>query len=345
VSAELDDLARTVRQVLARRWSPSALRAAIAGDGDGGLWAVLCEQVGVAALAIPEEFDGAGGGVAELQIVAHELGRELAPSPFLGSAVLATALLTRCGGEEFLPALAAGRRTATVAFAGETFDDRPLTVTDGLVHGTARYVLDGDTADLLLAVTADGGLFEVDPARARRRHTPTMDPTRRLAEIEFDAVPARPVATDVRVALDRALDVTRAVLAAEQAGAAARALEITVEYTKNRIQFGRPIGSFQALKHRMADMYVLVESARSAAFAAGVALDSREPDADVAVAAAKVYCSEAFSQVAAEMIQLHGGIGITWEHDAHLYFKRAHGSAQLFGDPASQLARRNLVHS
>lgn len=346
MTSELDDLAGAVRSVVDRRWSPAALRAAIdAPEGyDRGLWSVLCEQVGVAALAVPEELDGVGAGVRALQVVAEELGRHLIPSPFLGSAVLATTLLAETDEAELLAGLASGARIAAVAFAGTDFADRPVTVVDGQLSGTARFVLDGDLADDLLVVAGDG-LHLVDGAAAARRHTPSMDPTRRFAEIVLDGAPARLVRDGAAAALERALDVACAVLAAEQAGAAAQALAVTVEYAGSRVQFGRPIGSFQALKHRMADLFVLVESARSAALAAGEALDRGDDDAAIAVATAKAYCSESFSAVAAEMIQLHGGIGITWEHDAHLYFKRAHSSSQLFGDPAHHLARRELIHS
>ncbi|MET9325320.1 acyl-CoA dehydrogenase family protein [Tsukamurella sp. NPDC003166] len=346
MSSELDDLAAAVHSVIDRRWSPAALRAAIdAPEGyDRELWSVLCEQVGVAALAVPEAHDGVGAGVRALQVVAEELGRHLIPSPFLGSGVLATALLAGTDEGALLAGLASGSRIAAVAFAGEDFATRPVTAVDGTLTGTARFVLDGDLADDLLVVAGDE-LFLVDGSVATRRHTPSMDPTRRLADVVLEGTPARRLGGNAAAALARALDTACAVLAAEQAGAAARALEITVEYTGSRVQFGRPIGSFQALKHRMADMYVLVESARSAAGAAGDALDRGDADAPVAVATAKVHCSEALSTVAAEMIQLHGGIGITWEHDAHLYFKRAHSSSQLFGDPARHLARRALTHS
>lgn len=346
MTSELDDLAGAVRSVVDRRWSPAALRAAIdAPDGfDRGLWSVLCEQVGVAALAVPEEHDGVGAGVRALQVVAEELGRHLIPSPFLGSAVLAATLLAETDEAELLAGLASGARIAAVAFAGADFADRPVTVVDGRLSGTARFVLDGDLADDLLVVAGDG-LHLVDGAATARRHTPSMDPTRRFAEIVLDGAPARLVRDGAAAALQRALDVACAVLAAEQAGAAAQALAVTVEYAGSRVQFGRPIGSFQALKHRMADLFVLVESARSAALAAGEALDRGDDDASIAVATAKAYCSESFSAVAAEMIQLHGGIGITWEHDAHLYFKRAHSTSQLFGDPAHHLARRELIHS
>ncbi len=346
MSTELDDLAGAVRSVIDRRWSPAALRAAIdSPEGfDRDLWSVLCEQVGVAALAVPEEHDGIGAGVRALQVVAEELGRQLIPTPFLGSAVLATTLLAGTDEAELLAALASGERIAAVVFAGEDFTARPIGSVDGRLTGTARYVLDGDLADDLIVVAGDE-LHLVDGAAATRRHMPSMDPTRRFAEVGVDGAPSRRLGDGGAAALTHALDVACAVLAAEQAGAAARALEVTVDYAKSRVQFGRPIGSFQALKHRMADMAVLVESSRSAALAAGEALDGGADDAALAVATAKTYCSEAFSTVAAEMIQLHGGIGITWEHDAHLYFKRAHSSSQLFGDPAFHLARRTLVHS
>ncbi|KXO90321.1 acyl-CoA dehydrogenase [Tsukamurella pulmonis] len=344
MSSELDDLAGAVRSVIDRRWSASALRAAIDSPAgyDRDLWSVLCDQVGIAALAVPEAQDGLGAGVRALQVVAEQLGRHLIPSPYLGSSVLATTLLAGTGETELLAGLASGERIAAVAFAGEDFDDRPITTSGGTLSGTARLVLDGDLADDLLVIAEDE-LHLVDPAAISRRHTPSMDPTRRFAEIVVDGAPTRRIGDAAGLA--RALDAACAVLAAEQAGAAARALEITVEYAGSRVQFGRPIGSFQALKHRMADMYVLVESARSAALAAGDALDRDDAEAALAVATAKTYCSEAFSTVAAEMIQLHGGIGITWEHDAHLYFKRAHSSSQLFGDPAHHLARRELAHS
>jgi alkylation response protein AidB-like acyl-CoA dehydrogenase len=328
---EQDALRDTVRSVLDRHDEP---------------WKVLCEQVGVAGLAIPESYGGIGAGPRELQVVAEELGRALSPVPFLGSAVLATHAVLESGDEQaaarLLPKLAEG---AVAALAWTPADgaweaDRPAFTAHGSVlDGHAHYVLDGDVAEVLLVVasTPEGvGLFEVDPRAARRLPTPAMDETRRLAEIELSGVTATRVGTgDFTAGLRHVRDLACAVLAAEQAGAAARALDITVAYTKQREQFGRPIGGFQALKHRMADAYVLVETARSIAYAV------TEPDADTTrlAAAAKAYCSEAFSTVAGEMIQLHGGIGITWEHDAHRFFKRAHGSGQLFGQPHHHLRR------
>jgi len=198
---------------------------------------------------------------------------------------------------------------------------------------------------LLAAGRAPGGvaLFEVDPHQpgVTRRAVTTMDLTRRLAVVRLDAVPGLPVGgtTAGALCLARARDLACIALSAEQVGAAQRALELTVAYTKIRVQFGRPIGSFQALQHRMADLHVLAESARSVSYAAASAAAGNPTDLALRAAAAKVYCSEALTRVAAQMIQLHGAIGITWEHDAHRYFKRAHGAGQLFGPPAGHIAR------
>ncbi|MEV6829948.1 acyl-CoA dehydrogenase family protein [Amycolatopsis sp. NPDC051102] len=326
-----------VRALLTRRSGPEAVRAAMASPlgYDDKLWSTLCEQIGVAALAIPEHYGGAGAGLAEVCVVLAELGRTLTPAPMLGSAVLCGEALLRTGNDEacerLLPGIAAGTTVAALAWSGADGRWTPaLTASATGLDGRAHYVLDGDTADVLLAVarTDDGfGLFEVPLDGVRRERATTLDPTRRLAVVECASTPARRLdaggyASQVGLLHDTAV----VAVAAEQTGAAARALELTVEYTKQRRQFGRAIGSFQALKHRMADVHVHVEAARSALYAALV-----DGDAE-AVLTAKVVCGEAFAHAAAEMIQLHGGIAITWEHDAHLYFKRAHGTALLFGD-------------
>ncbi|SFQ09072.1 Acyl-CoA dehydrogenase [Amycolatopsis arida] len=335
-----------------------AVRAVLRRTEGSRVWETLCAQVGVAGLAVPEEYGGAGAGPRELAVVAEELGRELVGGPFLGSAVLATAAVLAAGdtaaAARLLPGLAEGRAVAALAWVPEGGRWDPSTVacsaSEGGVTGTAHYVPDGDRADVLLVVARDAagvGLYEVDPAgpAVRRERTATMDETRPLATVTFTGAPARRLGGgDVRPALARVRDLACAVLAAEQAGAAAGALEITVAYTKEREQFGRPIGGFQALKHRMADLYVLTETARSAALAAADALTrggtgDAEPVPARLAAVAKAHCSEALSTVAAEMIQLHGGIGITWEHPAHRYLKRAHGSAQLLGQPHEHLAR------
>lgn len=316
--------------------------AMVSADGfDRGLWTRLCTEIGVAGLGIPEEYGGLGAGLAETGVVLGELGRALTPSPLLGSAVLSGQALLASGDEDacrrLLPGIAGGTITA---LAWGTWDPSAAAVSsvDGRLAGTADYVLDGAAAEVLLVVarTPEGlGLFEVDPAAARITAMPTMDPTRRLASVHLAGATGRRVGEgDFSGPLAQVRDLTLVALGAEQVGAARRCLELTVEYTKNRVQFGRAIGSFQALKHRMADLHVLVETAESAYTAALTA-----EELPLAAAVAKIHCSEAFQAVAAEMIQLHGGIAITWEHDAQLYFKRAHGSAQLFGQPREHLAR------
>lgn len=360
----VDTVARThlrdsVRTLLERRSGGAELRAAAFSPRghDPALWTVLCEQVGVTAIAVPESYGGAGATLAEAHVVFEELGRSLIPCPLLGTVVATEALLAvedpdACS--RLLPGIAGGTALAAVAWAGPRGRWDPGETgcvaarrDDGrwAVRGEAHYVIDGDLADVLLvaANAPDGvGLFEVVPSApgVTRTHTPSMDPTRRLATVRLDDVPGHRLGGptwDARPALARVRDVACVALSAEQVGAATRALELTVEYTKTREQFGRPIGSFQALKHRMADLYVLVESARSASYAAADALGTR--DLPTRAAVAKVYCSDALRRVAAEMIQLHGGIAITWEHDAHLYLKRAHGAAQLFGSPDEHVAR------
>ncbi|MFD2416767.1 acyl-CoA dehydrogenase family protein [Amycolatopsis pigmentata] len=346
-----DDDARALREavrgLLEKR---SDVRAAMEMPQgyDEDLWATLCGQIGVAALAVPEAYGGVGAGLGEVAVVLEELGRGLTPAPMLGSALCAYALLLS-GDEEacsrWLPAIAEGT-VAALAWAGEQgWSSLACTASESIVDGecryrldgTACYVLDGDIARLLVVLARAGdevGLFEVDRDQVAPRHTPGMDPTRRFAAIEFSGSPARRLGTAC-YPIDRLRALALTMLSAEQVGLARRALELTVDYTRQRHQFGRPIGSFQALKHRMADAHVRVEAARSASWAALAAgsgtTDTVAPVDHAAAAVAKVVCSEAVELVTAEMIQLHGGIAITWEHDAHLYFKRAYGSARLFG--------------
>ncbi|WP_072686933.1 acyl-CoA dehydrogenase family protein [Rhodococcus marinonascens] len=336
-SEERAALRSSVRDLLSKRSDSAAVRRAMTTEHgyDEVLWTTLCEQIGVAALAIPEKYDGVGASLLEVHVVQEELGRTLAPSPMLGSAVLSAQALLLSGDDDacarLLPGIAAGSVAALCWANPGGWSGFGVSTACGRLSGTASYVLGGEIADALLVLTADG-LFEVDPAAdgVRRRRVPTMDPTRALSEVSFDDVPARTLASPAGL-VDQLRAVALTALSAEQVGAASAALEQTVEYAKSRKQFGRAIGSFQALKHRMADMYALVETARSMSYAA--ALSRTHEDAIIA----KVYCSEALQQVAAETIQLHGGIAITWEHDAQLYFKRAHGAAQLFGQPGEYL--------
>jgi alkylation response protein AidB-like acyl-CoA dehydrogenase len=347
LNAEQLGLRDAVRSLLTKRSDSAAVRRAIEQPAgyDEALWHVLCEQIGVAALSIPERFGGVGAGALETHLVLDELGRMLTPTPLLGSAVLSARLLLAAGDTDacarLLPVIAEGGVVA-VCWAGADggWSSDPSAVTlaaDGTLTGTACYVLDGDTASRLVVVAsaADGpALVEVDPEQATvtRVHTPTMDATRRLARVTFDrATGTRLAATDVPSALAEARDAALVAQTAEQAGATSRLLELTVAYAKVRVQFGRPIGSFQAIKHRLADLHVLAESSRSASYAA--VAGTIEPSV------AAVHCAEAFFTVAAEAIQLHGGIAITWEHDAHLYFKRAQAGTQLFGTPSAHLAR------
>jgi alkylation response protein AidB-like acyl-CoA dehydrogenase len=241
-----------------------------------------------------------GATFAETAVVLAELGRALTPGPFLGAVVAGAAH----PGAGAIPCLVWG-----------------------------AHALNAEIADVFL-VPRDDGLHALEPAEVKVTPVGGLDPTRRLATVT-------PTATGRRVGtpdMARVRDIALAALCAESAGAAARCLELTVEYAKRRTQFGRPIGSFQALKHRMADMHVLVETAGSAAAAAVSAVVTGE-DLPATAAAAAVWCTEAFAQVAGEMIQLHGGIAITWEHDAHLYLKRAHGNTHLFGSPREHTSR------
>jgi alkylation response protein AidB-like acyl-CoA dehydrogenase len=322
-----------------------AVRALLGRVGEADAWRRLCGEIGVAGLLVPERYGGAGAGLPEACVVLEELGRALAPCPMLGSAVITATALLASGdaGERLLPAIATGEVTAALVWTGAQgrWDPAaPACRWDGTLHGQAHYVLDATDADVLIvaARTDDGvGLFEASPADATVTAATTMDQTRPLGTVTLNGCPARPLgAGDRSATLAHVRDVACTALAAEQVGTAARALELTVAYAKERVQFGRPIGAFQAPQHRMAELHVLVETARSAAWAAARA---PEPELPLLAAVAKTHCSEALCRVAGEMIQLHGGIGITWEHEAHRYFKRAHAGAQLFGQPHEHVGR------
>ncbi|MER6108373.1 acyl-CoA dehydrogenase family protein [Streptomyces hirsutus] len=336
----------------------SAVRSLLTRHEGAAAWEPLAEQIGAAGLAVPEEYGGAGGGARDVHVLMEELGRSLSPLPLLGSAVLTAGALLASGDKEacgrLLPPLAEGRSVGTLAWAeGGSWEAAAVRAEAvpgpggaWLLTGAKEYVLDWSGVDVLLvaARTAAGvSLFEVpvDAAGARREPVVTMDGTRSQARWVLDGSEGRLIGVDgdgERI-LAHVRDLACAALAAEQVGAAERCLELTVAYARERVQFGRSIGSFQAVKHRLADAYVLVESARSAALGAAFAADEDPAALERAAAVAKSVCSEAFSVVAGETIQLHGGIGITWEHDAHRYFKRAHGAGELFGAPAAHRAR------
>ncbi|CRK57778.1 Butyryl-CoA dehydrogenase [Alloactinosynnema sp. L-07] len=343
LSEEQRGLAATIRTLLARRADSAAVRSATeSGPGyDVGLWQTLCGQIGAAALAIPEKYDGAGFTLFETGIVMDELGRSLAPSPLLASVIAAEALLAsedEAARERLLPRIAAGS-VATLAWQGPSTaapGDEPVRAQADRLTGSVCHVLLGDASDVLLvaAETATGqALFEVAPSAVAWTSTPAMDTTLRLAVATFDDTPGVRLTGDAGAALRRAHLAGTAGVAALQLGCARRALEMTVDYAKTRVQFGRPIGSFQALKHRMADMLVQVETTRSVVWAAMYAVATGAPDAEELVHVAASYAGEALHDLAAETIQLHGGIAITWEHDAQMLFKRAHALGQLFGQP------------
>jgi alkylation response protein AidB-like acyl-CoA dehydrogenase len=318
------DLRRSVRKVLELHGGVGAARRAISSElgHDGALWSRLSGDLGLAGLVIPERLGGAGLGWIEVAAVSEELGATLAPVPFFSTVGLATSALLACAADDTLAAVARGETAALV------------------LGRMSRHVVDGHTADLLVVAT-DDGVFVVrgDARGVRRRRIATIDPTRALAEVQIDAsAPLERIGDRAR--LDRAhLDLARIALAAEQVGGAQRCLELSVEYAKVRQQFGRPIGSFQAIQHICADMFVLVESARSAAYHAAWTADHDRAGLAAAAATAAAYCGDAFHRCAGETIQVHGGIGFTWEHDAHLYWKRARADRALLGMPSTQRER------
>ncbi|MFD5985196.1 acyl-CoA dehydrogenase family protein [Streptomyces cyaneofuscatus] len=368
-TAEQDEIRRTLRDLLAQHSGPGEVRAAVrtAEGHDPALWRRLAQELGLPGLALPEEYGGAGCTATELALACEETGRALLPSPLLATAVLAAPLITALGTPaqraDLLPRIADGALTAALAVPGGsmaaalglTADNRTGGWAGGgraggvqarrdregdgrwRLYGEADRVLDGHSAGLLLVAAHTGGyprsrtLLFLAPAQAEgltRTRLTSMDETRPLARVELRDTPAEllgedEVASDVCGALAATGHTAAAFLAAEAVGAAAGALERTVAYVKEREQFGRAIGSFQAVKHRLADLYVRVEAARSAAYYA-----AWDPAAGPLALAQAL---EAARTVAGEAVQLHGGIGFTWEHEAHLYVKRAAADELLFG--------------
>jgi len=328
---------------------------------DSATWEQLSEELAWTALTIPEDYGGLGMSYLDLHPLMEEMGRALLCSPFFSTICLGANALLLGGGdaqkEQHLPGIAAGETTATLAYAEKNnrTDAEGVEATYSrngsgyILRGDKSYVIDGHTADLLIVAArlenSDGAegvsLFLVpgDAEGVKRAWLPTMDQTRRLATVELGDVA---VAADALLGeegrgwdlCERTLDLARIALAAEQVGAAERCLDMSVEYAKVRKQFGRPIGSFQAIKHKCADMLMMVESARSAAFYASALAGQGEPDLEEAASSAKAFCSDTFFHCAAENIQIHGGIGFTWEHAAHMYFKRAKAAEALFGAPS-----------
>jgi alkylation response protein AidB-like acyl-CoA dehydrogenase len=366
----------------AREWLRDAVRRCVEGaDGprpylvgepgtigpfDRRLWRTLAAEVGIAGLAIPEDLGGAGATQADVAVVAEELSRGLAPVPFLSTVALATsALLVHRAddvAQKLLSRIAAGGATATLAFCSDTgsWDLGSASVRADRETGAWRltgrlaFVVDGADVDVLLvpARTETGtALFAVDHAAAGLQRYPcqTLDLTRPLAAMTLDKAEAALVGAEsgAEIPLRAALDLALVLMAVEQVGGAQRCLDNTVAYVKQRIQFGRPIGSFQAVKHALVDVLLAVEMARSAADTAVAAADAYlaapgENRADalaLAASLAKVTCSEAYSYTAEETLHLHGGIGFTWEHDAHLHYRRARATELFLGTPDSHRDR------
>jgi alkylation response protein AidB-like acyl-CoA dehydrogenase len=320
---------------------------------DAAVWERLCKELGLAGLHLPEEHGGLGMPYDAVTVVLEELGRVLYGGPYFSTVCLGADAIALAGSDEdrarYLPAIAAGETTATLAFAeGDRYDvpEVATTASDGAagfrLRGTKTRVVDGDTARLLVVLAREPGtdglsLFVVDGDAdgVVREALPTLDTTRRLARVTLRDAPVRLLgaAGAAGPTLRRVLARAAVSLAAEQLGGAQACLDMAVGYARIRTQFDRPIGSFQAVKHRCADMLVAVESARCAVYAAAAEADSTGPLLAPRSSAARAHCSEIFSQVATDNVHVHGGIGFTWEHDAHLYLKRAKSSEVLLGTP------------
>ena len=359
---EQEELREAARAFLADHNSADRVREVMESDSgwDEDVWKRIGSELGWPCLIVPEAYGGIGLTSVELVALLEVMGEALLCAPFFSSICLAGQALLEFGSEaqkqEHLPELAAGQLTATLALceADGRWDLSAIATTathdgdDYVLRGTKRYVLDGHAASLIVvAARAEGSegdegvssfVVPGDAPGLSRRALPTLDQTRRQAELMFDGVrvPASACMGEQGSAaapLRRTLDRAAIALAAEQVGGAQRCLDMTVAYAKEREQFGRPIGSFQAIKHKCADMMVLVESARSAAYYAGCVAAEQGASLATAASLAKSYCSDAYFRCAAESIQIHGGVGFTWEYDPHLHFKRAQWGRGFLGDP------------
>ncbi|MEU6228851.1 acyl-CoA dehydrogenase family protein [Streptomyces sp. NPDC047042] len=356
-SEEQDELRKVVRSFLAKHSDEAQVRRLAADQvgHDPAVWRRMAGELGLQGLAVPEKYGGSGFGYVDLGVVFEEAGRALLCGPYFSTVALAAEALLRCDDEsartDLLPGIASGDTVATLALTEEDgrWDERGIRLTaretpyGWRLTGAKTYVPDGHVADLLLvaARTPSGvSLFAVDATDApglTRTPLPTLDQTRKQTALEFADTPARLLGAEGAAwpGLERTLATASVLLATEQVGGAAAALDAAVEYAKIREQYGRPIGSFQGIKHKCADMLMEIESARSAAYGGLWALDADdETEIAVAAALAQTFCSEAFTKVAGDNIQVHGGIGFTWEHPAHLYFKRAKSCEVLLGTPS-----------
>jgi len=327
------------RDFLTDAANPDVIRAAVESTTgfDEALWQNLAVEMGFAGLMVPEEFGGLGLGAVEMALVLEETGRVLAPVPFFETAVLAVQAIMAAGSDAqkaaLLPRIVEGTRAS---FAGT--GRRPL-LADGRLTGTADFVTFAHVAELIVVATSEGSLvvLEAGTPGFTVEALPSLDRTRRFAAVTFDCVvtPDMVLGTpgSAGAAIDRVLTIGAGLLAAEQSGGMQFSLDATVDYAKQRVQFGRLIGSFQAYKQMLADMMLLVEASRSAAYYAAAAIDEDGEELAEACHVARGYVSDAYRSVTGDAIQLHGGIGFTWEHHAHLYFKRARATSSWLGTP------------
>ncbi len=355
---EQDQLRDAVRRFMETKSDEKEVRQLMetAEGYDPELWAQMANELGLQSLHIPEAYGGQGFTFIELGIVLEEMGRALLCSPYFSTVGLATNAILNAGTEEqksaLLPGIAAGETIAALAFTEPNgrWDASGITMEakgsgDAVtLDGTKMYVIDGHIANTIVVVARQAGssgeegigfyVVDGDAAGLTRTALTTMDQTRKQAKLEFAGVKATSLGDSATgwTALSKTLDQAAVCLANEMVGGAQKVLEMSVEYAKVRVQFGRPIGSFQAIKHKCADMLLEVESAKSAAYYAAWAAAEDNDELPVVASLAKAYCSDAYFHATAENIQIHGGIGFTWEHPAHLYFKRAKSSEILLGD-------------
>ena len=354
-SEEQEELRKMVKRFLDEKSPESEVRRLMATDEgyDPAVWRQMADELALQGLGIPERFGGQGYGPVELYVVFEEMGAALLCSPYFSTVALAANAVMLVGTDEdrdtYLPGIASGDTIATVALTDDAgqWDLTSTTVRAErsgdawVLNGVNSFVTDGQSAAVVFvpAMTDAGlSLFAVDTSASglERVSLPTMDQTRKQSRLTYVDVSARLVGADggALAGLEATLQMAVAALAAEQVGGSQRVLNNAVEYAKNRVQFGRPIGSFQSIKHKCADMLLDVESAKSAAYYAAWAAQEHNDELPIAASLAKSFCSEAYFHCAAENIQIHGGIGFTWEHHAHLYFKRAKSSELFLGDPA-----------
>ncbi|MGW8697808.1 acyl-CoA dehydrogenase family protein [Streptomyces eurythermus] len=337
-SEEEEALRAAVRDLLTDHCPPAGVLARTESDAphDRALWKSLTEDMGLAGLLVPEEQGGQGASHREAAVVLEELGRAVAPVPYLTSAVVATEALLACGDGELLGQLASGRTIGALAVGlhtGPATGVRTVRLENGTLHGELTGIADAAVADVLLVPADDGGLYAVAADAVTILPQTSLDLTRPLATVRLAGAPGRRVG-DTEPAVRRALRAAAGLLASEQLGVADWALTETVRYLKERKQFNRPVGGFQALKHRLARLWLEVVHLRAAARAAADALPSGV-DTDITVAVAQAYAAPVAVRATEEALQLHGGIGMTWEHPVHLYLKRAKADSIAYGTPGA----------